>query len=382
MCAGRLSRCAGRIIPCFIMQTFFQRWLLPLVFFAPFLTVATAVDGLGDLGGWRHYQILPIFFLLVPLMELLLGRDRSNVDAATEETRRRNQLYRVITWLWVPTTLTVTIWTLWVVATKDPTWVQLIGLAITTGFINGIVSIVFAHELMHRSTKLEPILAEILLTLVTYTHFRVEHVYGHHLRVATPDDPASARFGESFYRFLPRVLRGEFLDTWQIESARQARRQRSRWSLQNRLVRYVLTWLVIYGVIAVVAGWQGLIWFALQSLIGITMLAMVNYLEHYGLTRREIAPGRFEPVEPWHSWDAYHRTTNIFLINLGRHSDHHMRAGRPYQVLRYHASAGQLPVGYVTLLVLMLVPPLWFKVMNPRVRALRAVHGNPLPEQA
>lgn len=361
------------------MERALHRWLLPLLFFAPYLTVLSAVDGLRSLGGWRHFSIVWIFFLVVPAMELVFGRDTSSPDEKTEERLRQSKIFKVVTWGWVPVAMTVTGWTLWVVATKEPTALQLIGLAVTTGFINGIVSIVFAHELMHRPGKFERALSEILLTLVSYTHFCIEHVWGHHFNVATKNDPATARYGESFYRFLPRVMKGEFVSAWQIERDRQLKRGRSMWTWRNRALRYVVTLAVIYIAITVFAGWQGLIWFALQSFIGMAMLAIVNYLEHYGLERREIAPGRFEPVKPWHSWDSYHRVTNFFLINLGRHSDHHMKAGRPYQILRYHSDAGQLPYGYVTLLIMVLIPPLWFKVMNPRVRELRALGGNPIP---
>jgi alkane 1-monooxygenase len=229
-----------------------------------------------------------------------------------------------------------------------------------------------AHELVHRSGKFERALAEVLMMQVSYTHFCIEHVLGHHANVATPRDPATARAGESFYAFLPRTVFGGVASAWCIEAVRMKRGGRPVFSLGNRMLRYAAELILLYGVAALLFGAGGVLFLAAQSIVAFTMLEVVNYLEHYGLQRREVRPGRFEPTRPYHSWNSSHRVTNWFLFNLGRHSDHHAAAGRRFHTLRHFEEAPQLPIGYAAIFVLALVPPLWRRVMDPRLADWRA----------
>jgi alkane 1-monooxygenase len=228
---------------------------------------------------------------------------------------------------------------------------------------------------MHRKTKLHRAGAEILMTSVSYTHFCVEHVLGHHRKVATAEDPATSRFGESFYRFYPRTLIGSLVSAWRLEGERCRKRGISAWSLRNRRTRYALVLAAVYAGVGLAFGPLGLGLFIAQGVVAFSLLEAINYIEHYGLTRRRLASGRFERVRPEHSWNSAHRVSNWYLFNLARHSDHHYLASREYDRLRHHGSAPQLPSGYAAMVLAALVPPLWFRIMNPRVEAWNARQG-------
>jgi alkane 1-monooxygenase len=239
------------------------------------------------------------------------------------------------------------------------------------GIIGGAIGITFAHELVHRRQPFERALGEMLLAAVSYTHFAIEHVHGHHRHVTTPHDPATARLGESFYRFLPRTFTGSLASAWRLEVERLARRGQGAYSPSNRMLRYGFTQVVLYLSVWVIFGATGAAVFAGQAVVAFSLLEVINYIEHYGLVRKEVAPGEYERVAARHSWDSSYRFSNWLLINLARHADHHCAAAKRYQSLELPADAPQLPAGYATMFLLALVPPLWFKVMNPRAAAAR-----------
>jgi alkane 1-monooxygenase len=327
---------------------------------------------------WRGpWVLLPaaFSFVLVPIVDALAGVSGWNPSAADEAALQADARYRWITWAWLPVGVGMTLWAL--VASLAPGWspAERLGLAFGVGLMNGAAGIVYAHELVHQSRRFEPLLGEAMLMLVSYPHFRVEHVFGHHRYVATPRDPATARYGEHFYAFLLRSVFGQIVSAWHLEAARLRRAGRA--ATGNRLVAYAIVLAAIYAALLVFTGWRGAGFFALQSFIAFATLEVINYLEHYGLMRREIAPGRYETVRPHHSWNSSHRVSNWILINLARHSDHHAAASRRYQILRTFddAQAPALPAGYAVMYLLALVPPLWFRVMNPRVRAWRERHA-------
>jgi alkane 1-monooxygenase len=244
---------------------------------------------------------------------------------------------------------------------------------VSVGATTGAVGMTFAHELIHRRYGYERTLGSILLASVTYPHFAIEHIKGHHRNVGTPRDPATARLGESVYRFLPRTIFGSLANAWDIERKRLAEQRRGVWSPQNILLRYALVQAVIYGVIATFFGHVGLAVFAGQSAVAILILEIINYIEHYGLQRRKDPrrPSVYEPVGQGDSWDSPSRLSNWLLINLPRHSDHHLSVAKRYQSLELLTHAPHLPAGYGAMFLLALVPPLWFRVMNPRVDAAR-----------
>ncbi len=313
---------------------------------------------------------LPLFiFVMVPLLDLVCGRMRATLE---ETPKARDWRYDVWLWLWVPMQLAALGLALQQIARGRPAeWWQLLVEASSMGLMAGL-GINVAHELIHRPGRLERGLAELLMTCSTYTHFCVEHVYGHHRHVSTPLDPASARRGESVYAFLPRTLVGSLKSAWHLEGQRLRTAGVNVWSLRNRRIRYGLDVALAYALCAWVAGLRGVVFFAVQSAVGILLLEVINYIEHYGLSRRELSPGKFERCLPAHSWNASERLTNWFLFHLQRHADHHHLASRPYASLRHIDDSPQMPTGYAGMILLALVPPLWARVMHPRVDAWHA----------
>ena len=327
------------------------------------------------LGGAWTFLPVALLLLALPAIDALSGL---NVANAGDEARdlADNPAFRAITWAWTIVQPLLLWWTLRQVATGTLSPIELTGLALSVGLTTGAVGVTFAHELVHRPGRFERALGEILVATTSYTHFCIEHVYGHHRFVGTPRDPATARFGEWSYAFIPRSVFGGIRSAWEIESARIAKNGRPAWHPSNRMLRYALTQAVMYGGALAVFGVRGAIFLAAQAAIAIVLLETINYVEHYGLVRRELSPGRYERVMPWHSWNSSHRVSNWLLINLARHADHHMLASKRYQVLDHLEAAPQLPAGYGSMLMLALVPPLWRRVMDSRVAAWRKDHGN------
>jgi alkane 1-monooxygenase len=319
-------------------------------------------------GGWWTFAPVFVVFVAVPIFDTIGG--------VTEHARVSpdldfNPWFKAVTWAWVPVQLGLLVWILATVRRGSLDPLEQVGAAVSMGVTAGAIGITFAHELVHRRRAFERALGEVLLASVSYAHFAIEHVHGHHRHVATPHDPATARFGESFYRFLPRTVIGSITSAWWIEAERLARRGRGRFSPPNRMLRYGLTQIVLYPTVWWVFGAAGVAVFTGQALVAFSLLEVINYIEHYGLMRKEIAPGVFERIQPQHSWDSPYRLSNWMLINLARHSDHHLVASKRYQSLELVPQAPQLPAGYAAMFLLALVPPLWFRVMNPRALAAR-----------
>jgi alkane 1-monooxygenase len=251
---------------------------------------------------------------------------------------------------------------------------ELIVLGVIVGLYYGTLAIILAHELMHRASRLDQWLADVLLTTVTYPQFSIEHVYGHHITVATPADPATARLGEPLYAFVPRSVIGGLVHAWKLETERLRKRGRGVWSPGNRMLRYAVMVAAWYGAAFAWCGVRGLIVVGVQSAVAIFSLETINYMQHYGLQRREIIPGRYERTADHHSWNWETRFSGLYFLNLGRHSEHHRVASRRYEELRPQAGQPTLPGGLMPMFVTAMVPPLWFAVMNPRVEAWRRAH--------
>lgn len=246
----------------------------------------------------------------------------------------------------------------------DP-W-SLAALALATGTVTGSCGITIAHELMHRKERLDRALAEILMSSVGYGHFTTEHVFGHHRFVATRADPASARLGESFYRFLPRTVFEGARSGFRIEAERTRARGAMAWSLADGRLRFVLLPICFAAMATALGGLPGLGIWSGQAAVAVFLLELINYLEHYGLQRRIDAAGRAERVQLTHSWNSGRAVSGLFLFRLTRHSEHHFDATRPYDRLPPGQEAPQLPAGYASMILLALIPPLWFRVMNGR----------------
>ncbi|MDO5705284.1 MAG: alkane 1-monooxygenase, partial [Paracoccus sp. (in: a-proteobacteria)] len=241
---------------------------------------------------------------------------------------------------------------------------------------SGTIGMVYAHELLHQKPAWERWCGDLLLASVLYSHFRTEHLLVHHSWVGTPRDAVTARYNEGFHRFFWRVLTQGPRSAWRAEKARLARAGRAVWERRNPFWRYAALQGAMIALAALIGGWLGIALFIWQAFVAIWQLELTNYVEHYGLTRQHLGNGRYEPVRPHHSWNADHRASNWVLINLQRHSDHHIRPDRRYPLLQtYDAdTAPVLPMGYPAMTFLAMIPPLWRRRMNPRVRAWRRRH--------
>jgi alkane 1-monooxygenase len=233
----------------------------------------------------------------------------------------------------------------------------------------GGVGINTAHEMGHKKESLERWLSKITLAQTGYGHFYIEHNRGHHVRVATPEDPASARFGETFWEFLPRSVFGSLRSAWRLEAQRLRRQNKGPWRQSNDVLNAWLMSAVLWGVLIAAFGPAVIPFVIIQAVFGFSLLESVNYLEHYGLLRQKNAHGRYERCTPAHSWNSDHIVTNLFLYHLQRHSDHHANPTRRYQTLRSMDGAPNLPSGYAALIGLTYFPPLWRKLMDHRVLA-------------
>lgn len=318
-------------------------------------------------GQWWAMLFAPVFIhLVMPVLDTAFGEDFSNPTEAVVEQLDKDPFYRMLVWIYVPLQLAGTVYGAWLAATHAMPWYAWLGLVLTVGATNG-VGIGTAHELGHKKEAVDRWLSKIALAPSLYGHFFVEHNRGHHKRVATPEDPASSRMGESFWAFLPRTVWGSLRSAWGLEKDRLHRQGKSVWSLGNDNLQAWALSLLLYSALAVWLGWGVLAFLLAQGLYAASMLEVVNYIEHYGLLRQKDANGRYERCEPAHSWNSNHIVGNIILYQLQRHSDHHAHPTRRYQALRHFAQAPQLPSGYAGMVTAAYFPPLWFALMDHRV---------------
>ncbi|MCA7998252.1 alkane 1-monooxygenase [Burkholderia metallica] len=311
----------------------------------------------------------PLFaFGVIPILDTLIGDDRDNPPEAVVPHLERERYYRLIVYLATFVEYVAFFMCVRIVGTHALAWYDYVGFALSLGAATGI-SINTAHELGHKTNRFERWLAKITLAPVAYGHFYVEHNRGHHVRVATAEDPASARYGESFWAFLPRTVTGSIRSAWRLEKARLERLGHSPWTWRNEVLHAWAMTVVVWGIAIAMAGKVVIPFLVIQAVYGASLLEVVNYVEHYGLGRRKLPSGRYERCTPQHSWNSNHVVTNLFLYQLQRHADHHANPTRSYQALRHFDDSPQLPAGYATMILFAYVPPLWYRVMNPRVVA-------------
>ncbi len=323
-------------------------------------------------GGWTVLLVLLGSWVLFSVADVLTGLNAVNADPNQPEEELF--WYRLLVWIW-PFAQGATLYgVISYVARSDHLGAaEIIGLAVGLGILSGAVGIVYAHELMHQSSRVERWLGDILMAMALYGHFRSEHLLVHHRYIGTPRDPVTARYNESFFRFFPRVLRQCLRSAWGAEAGRLIRKGHSAFHRSNPFWRYAALQSGFFALAALIGGWVGVALFLLQAFVAIWQLELVNYIEHYGLTRKHLGEGKYEHTRPHHSWNASHTATNWFLINLQRHSDHHFKPDRRYPLLQnFGASeAPQLPYGYAVMGFLAMIPPLWRRRMNPLVRRWR-----------
>lgn len=314
---------------------------------------------------WAAFPLI-FYFVLVPILDALVGEDTANPPEEVVEALSRDRYYRLLLYCSIPV-----LWFSFIAATAVaasmhlPLW-AFVTLAIGAGAASG-GGLAVGHELGHGGTASDRFAAKLVCALTAYSHFTIEHNRGHHVLVATPEDPASARLGESIYRFALREIPGTALRGWALERARLRARGLPFWHWRNDILQGYALALVVAGVLVAVFGWAALPFIAIHHLFGWLQLTQANYVEHYGLKRRRMENGRHEPCAPRHSWNTNHIVSNLLLFHLQRHSDHHANPMRPYQALRDFADLPRLPSGYPGCFVLAAIPPLWRRVMDPKV---------------
>ena len=353
-------------------MSFFKR----LGFFCAFIIPALVVIG-SYWGGWWNFTALIFVFILIPTIDYRVGLDTHNVPREEKEKVGEEFYYRFITYAWAYMQFTFILWCAYTVSSGAITTpIEWGGFTLGCALVTGGIGITVAHELGHKKSKLEQFYSKALLMTVCYMHFFIEHNRGHHVFVATPEDPATARKGQNFYSFWFQSVFGSFTHAWKLEAVILQRKGKSQLSLSNSMIWFTLLPIAFCGLLVMVfywttdvLHWEIPIFFFTQSVLAFSLLELVNYIEHYGIVRKEISPGQYERVNPQHSWNASHLVSNFFLFQLQRHSDHHFNAINRYQVLDHYDESPQLPFGYPTMILAALIPPLWFGMIDTRLDA-------------
>ncbi|MEM1327542.1 MAG: alkane 1-monooxygenase [Bacteroidota bacterium] len=341
---------------------YFLAYLIPLSAF-----LALSLHGL-----WSYSTVI-FAFVMIPVLEMIMRGSTENLDEAEQERRADSRFFDWLLYLNVPIVFGLVIYYFHTIHTATLASYEITGLTLSMGTMLGACGINVAHELGHRFTRGEQLLAKILLLPELYMHFFIEHNRGHHKNIATDEDPASARFNEPLQVFWLRSTVNSYIDAWKLERQRLERAGHSFWSLQNEMLRFQLIQVAYLLAIAAIWDWRVMSFAVLIAVIGFLLLETINYIEHYGLRRQRLASGRYEAVNETHSWNSNHELGRIVLYELTRHSDHHYKSNKKYQLLNHYDASPQLPLGYPTSMLLAMVPPLWFRVMNPKVRAYRDV---------
>ncbi|MGI9369548.1 MAG: alkane 1-monooxygenase [Ruegeria sp.] len=334
--------------------------LVPLIWISAFV------------GGWWLILVPLVTWWVFAVLDRLAGPNIENADPETPDDDLGWHI--LLTKIWVPVQFVTLFGLIWYSThTHHLGSLEKFALFFGMGVLSGTIGINYSHELMHQSGRFERWLGDILLAMVLYCHFRSEHLLVHHRYVGTPRDPVTARYNEGFHRFYPRVLRQSLISSFRAEREKLERNDRPWTDPANPFWRYLGLQGFMVLLAMLLGGWSGLALFLVQAGTAIWQLELVNYVEHYGLTRKHLGEGNYEHIRPRHSWNASQKASNWLLINLQRHSDHHYKPNRRFPLLQHHSedAAPQLPYGYPVMTVAAMIPPVWRRVMNPRVRAWR-----------
>ncbi len=318
------------------------------------------------LGGPFAWLTPVVVFVLVPALDAWIGRDDRNLDPASEARAKSKRLYTWILFAYLPISIAL-MFALGIRITQaDASLFEQLGWILSVALSTGGIGITVAHELVHRRSVVEQWVGKGILMTVLYMHFAIEHVRGHHALVATEEDPATARKGESVYGFLLPSIVGQLVSAWHLEARRMAKLSRGTWDIRNEMLQFALIQTLWLLALTAVFGMGFLPIYILTAFLSFSLLEIVNYIEHYGLERERDASGRYERVDEHHSWNSDHVVSRALLFELTRHADHHAHASRPYPILRSLEKGPQLPTGYPGMILVALVPPLWFRIMDPR----------------
>ena len=337
-----------------------------LKYLAAFSIPIVAFLGISLKGIWSF--LTPIYaFVIIPVLELILWVDDKNLDKQESENKIKNKLFDWLLYLNLPIVYGILTYALITVTSSNLENYEFFGLIISTGIVLGVNGINVAHELGHRQSTNERFLGKIMLMPSLYMHFYVEHNFGHHLNAATKEDPATARYNQSVYSFWFTSVVGQYISAWKIQLSLLAKSNSGFLNIKNDLLWFLIFQLSFLIGVYQIFGKIGLIFSVLTAVVGILLLETVNYIEHYGLLRLKTKSNRYERVAEKHSWNSNHVVGRIVLYELTRHSDHHYKSSKKYQILDCHEESPQMPFGYPTSMVMALIPPLWFSVMNKRV---------------
>ena len=330
--------------------------------------------------GWTLLTLPVVAFVLIPILEFVMIGTTENVAENMSDTQKTSNttLYDWLIYGLVPLHISV-MFTLMYLSSIGH-FLNLFEMAcaiFTVGICCGTFGINIAHELGHRSKPHEQFMSKILLLSSLYLHFFIEHNKGHHARVATEEDPASSRKGENVYGFWFRSVTQSYFSAWEIESKRlekkfkkQNRTTKNTYlTFENQMLRFQITQLIAFVLVFLIAGPIALAMYIGAGTIGFLLLETVNYIEHYGLCRDKKENGKYERVQPHHSWNSNHSVGRALLFELTRHSDHHAYPGRKYPVLRHFDNSPQFPAGYPSMILLSLLPPLWFRIMDKHLES-------------
>ncbi len=317
--------------------------------------------------GWMTFLPIIEAFIAIPILELFLRADASNLSKTEQDMMKDDPVYDWLLYLSLPLQYFFLFHFLNLIGTVGPGQIEFWGWSASMGLMCGILGINIAHELGHRRKSLEKLMAKMLLMTSLYPHFYIEHNYGHHKNVGTDEDPASARYNESLYRFWFRSIYYSYKSAWNIENTRCRKKYGRAFTWRNEMIVFTLIELVLLASITWIWGPLALAGFMVAALGGIFLLETVNYIEHYGLRRSKVSESRYEKTQPQHSWNSNHVVGRLMLFELSRHSDHHAFPHRKYQVLENHEENPQLPTGYPGMMLMATIPPLWFRLMNPKV---------------
>ncbi|MDV2438385.1 alkane 1-monooxygenase [Acinetobacter gerneri] len=307
-----------------------------------------------------------VLHIIIPTIDTIVGKDKNNPTAEDIKLLEKDPYYSRLVKSFIPLQYIANVYACYLVSRKNTSLLDKILLGISMGAINGI-AINTAHELSHKTDRIDHILSHLALVPSGYNHFRIEHPYGHHKRAATPEDPASSQMGETFYEFLPRTVIGSFKSAIEIETRRLKRKGLGFWNKENELLQGFGMSAAFHSSMLGIFGLATLPYLIAQSAYSISLFEIINYIEHYGLLRQKDENGKYERTMPEHSWNNNNIVTNLFLYQLQRHSDHHAYPTRPFQALRHFDEAPELPSGYASMLLPALIPPIWFKMMDKRV---------------
>ncbi len=352
-----------------------KRWLWASVVL--FILLPIPVMGLYAFNANPWLLLLPLLmsYWALPLVDLIFGRDTANPPEEVISQLENDPHYNRLLAACIPAHYLSLICAAILVGTQSMSWPVLVLFAVMMGVYSGL-SINTAHEIGHKRTKRERFLSRLALGVTGYGHFCIEHNLGHHRDVATPEDPASARMGESIYRFALRELPGAAKRGWHEEVKRLKKRGLRVWSLDNHILQANLITLVLQGGLVLLLGWPLIVFFLIHNLVAWFQLTSANYIEHYGLLRAKKENGKYERCQPYHSWNANHYVSNLLLFQLQRHSDHHANPARSYQCLRVFRDLPEMPFSYFGMYIVAYCPPLWFRMMDKRLLEVPHINGD------